>query len=107
MNNRFLASHLKPQDLFAIENLTEGLISKPIPFEDENGNRGYRILYVNKRTEPHKANLNTDYPLIQELALEDKKQKVLNEWIIEKKKYTFIKINELYKDCTFEFDWLN
>ncbi len=105
MDNKFPASHLDASVLFTIEKLEPGHISNVITYKDEENNSGYRILYVMKKTPPHTANLQDDYPLIQELALEKKKQEALNDWIFEKKSYTFIKISEQYKNCTFKFDW--
>lgn len=105
MDNKFLASHLDAPTLFAIEKLAENSVSRPIQYTNEEGVSGYRLVFVNKKTPPHKANLTDDYPLIHELALEDKKQKVLNEWIVDKKKFTFIRISEPYDNCNFEYNW--
>lgn len=107
MDNKFLASHLDAPTLFAIEKLPEQSVSRAIPYTNEEGQNGYRLVYVNKKTPPHKANLTDDYPLIHELALEGKKHDVLNEWIKDKKNYTFIKIVEPYNNCDFEYNWKN
>jgi len=107
MDNKFLASHLDAPTLFAIEKLPEQSVSRAIPYTNEEGQNGYRLVYINKKTPPHKANLTDDYPLIHELALEGKKHDVLNEWIKDKKNYTFIKIVEPYNNCDFEYNWKN
>lgn len=105
MDNKFLASHLDASALFAIEKLNVGQISQPITYVDDENNNGYRILYVSKKSPPHKANLVDDYPLIQELALNEKKNEKMNQWIIDKKGTTFIKIFEPYNSCNFTYEW--
>lgn len=107
MDNKFLASHLDAPTLFAIEKLPEQSVSRAIPYTNEEGQNGFRLVYINKKTPPHKANLTDDYPLIHELALESKKHEILNEWIKDKKNFTFIKIIEPYNNCNFEYNWIN
>ncbi len=105
MDNKFAASHLDASVLFAIEKIDVGSISSVISYRDEDNNNGYRIIKVLQKSPPHKANLQDDYPFIQQLALEDKKRQALNVWINDKKKQTFLKIFEPFQTCNFEFDW--
>jgi peptidyl-prolyl cis-trans isomerase SurA len=105
MDNKFPASHLDASVLFTIEKLEPGQISNVVSFKNDENNSGYRIIFVIKKTPPHTANLQDDYPLIHEFALNQKKQEALNAWIMEKKSYTFIKVSEQYDNCSFKFDW--
>ncbi len=54
-----------------------GEISDPYESVDENGKTLYKIIKVKSRTNPHRANLEQDYLLIQNMALGIKKQKLL------------------------------
>lgn len=105
MDNKFAASHLDASVLFAVEKIEVGGISSVISYRDDDNRNGYRIISVLQKTAPHKANLQDDYPFIQQLALEHKKRQSLNTWVIDKKKQTFFKIFEPYNTCNFEFDW--
>lgn len=105
LDNKFKASHLDASVLFAVEKINVGDITEAISYTDDENRSGYRIIRVLQKTPPHKANLQDDYPYIQELALEHKKRQELNKWILEKKKQTYIKIFEPYHNCNFEFDW--
>ena len=53
----------------------------------------------------HKPNLIEDYDVIKNAALDDKKQKVLKKWVLNKVKVTSIKVSDKYKDCAFIKDW--
>jgi len=105
MDNKFPASHLDASVLFFIEKLEPGQVSNVVTYKNDEGNNGYRIIYITKKNPPHAANLQDDYPLIQELVVEIKKKEALNAWIMEKKSYTYIKVSEQYKSCSFKFDW--
>ncbi len=105
MDQKFLASHLDASVLFAVENVEIGNTSNVLSYKDELNNSGYRIIKVVHKVAPHVANLNDDYPYIQELALEAKKMEAMNKWIIEKKQQTFIQIFEPYIECNFTYDW--
>ncbi len=101
----FEADELDPKVFFVIDKLEVGEISTPVPFKTDDNKDAYRILYLKKRTEPHKANLKDDYDKIQMWALEQKKQQVIQDWVAVKIDKTFIKINDSYKDCEFANNW--
>ena len=47
--------------------------------------------------------LKNDYQKIQNLALEEIKQKYVDEWVNTKVESTYIKIDDEYKDCEYRF----
>jgi peptidyl-prolyl cis-trans isomerase SurA len=101
----FEIDQLDPKVSFVIDKLEVGEVSAPVQFQTEDTKDAYRILYLKRRTEPHKANLRQDYDRIQAFALENKKQEVINEWIEDKASQTYIRINDSYKDCDFTNQW--
>lgn len=103
----FEASAIDRQLSFIINRLQVGEVSTPLPFKDADGKDAYRIVMIKKKTDAHKANLNDDYARIQEWALGDKKNKVIEEWIANKSKRAYVKINENLFDCDFKFNWTN
>ena len=90
---------------FVISRLEEGEISDPVPMNTKENQDAYRIVMVKKRVEAHKANLTDDYNLIQGWALEQKKQQAREKWIREKANKAYIRIDENFADCDFNFDW--
>lgn len=103
----FEMDQLDPKVSFVISKLEVGEISAPVQFQTEDTKDAYRILYLKKRTEPHQANLKQDYDRIQESALANKKQEVINDWIEDKASQTYVRINDSYKDCNFINQWAN
>jgi len=104
--NRFESDELEPSVFFVIDKLEEGEISKSVPFLTESGEDAFRILYLEKRTKPHRANLKDDYNKIQSWALEEKRGRVINDWVNEKIEDTYIKINDKYHSCPFMNNWI-
>ena len=98
---------LEPALFFVIDKMSEGEISESVLLQDPRKSPGYRILKLNKRTEPHRASLEKDYQKIKTAALADKEQEVLQEWMSEAVERTYIKIEEEYtKGCNFMQPWI-
>lgn len=73
--------------------LEEGEISKPKPFNvgsAGNTRPAYRIIRLDKRVPRHTASLKTDYKLIKNMALHDKKLRVMKQWMAKLKNKTYI-----------------
>ncbi len=77
-----------------------GDISQPTSFEDEQGKKGVRIVYLKSRSEPHRMNLQDDYSKISQFALEEKKSKALDKWLAEKIPTYYIMVDDdMVKEC--------
>jgi peptidyl-prolyl cis-trans isomerase SurA len=74
--------------------LTVGEYSQPIAFENEQGKKGVRILYLKSRTSPHRMNLHDDYSRISQFALEEKKSKTMEQWLLNKIPSYYISIDK-------------
>lgn len=98
---------MDPQIFYIIDNMKPGEVSKPVPAESFDGKKGYRIIKLISKTEPHLAKFETDYAKIQSAALASKQNEVIANWIKGKVATTFIKISDEYKDCPFDNKWTN
>ena len=49
----------------------------------------------------------TDFQQIKQLALQDKQQKKLDEWIVKHQQNTYVSINPSYQRCNFKYpNWI-
>lgn len=90
---------------FVIGKLGVGTVSDPLPMVTSDNKDAFRLVMVKNKVAAHKANLNDDYALIQSWTLNRKNQDVISEWIKNKVKKAYIKIDEDYADCDFQFEW--
>lgn len=97
----FELKQLSSKDYLVVRDMKVGEISKPYESTDENTKVVYKAVRLKSKTDPHKANMNQDYTLLQNMALADKKQRIIEEWIHEKQSETFIHIDDSFMDCSF------
>lgn len=90
---------------FVINRLKEGVVSDPVPMTTTENKDAFRLVMVKKVIPAHPANLTDDYSLIQGWALNQKNQDVIRAWIRNKAKKAFIRIDEDYAGCDFQFEW--
>lgn len=88
----FYLNQLDKALLDIVSKLKEGEISFPRRIEYSASSYGYHIVYLEKKTPQHLANLEQDYSEIKKLADEYKRQRKYDEWIEELKKKIFWEI---------------
>lgn len=94
------------QKLFlTVERMKAGELSRPVRTQAPDGKESYNIFFLKSRTEPHVANLQDDYQKIQNAALVNKQNTVIEQWINNKMAKTFVKIHDDFKDCPFTHQW--
>lgn len=97
----FEYSELETNDYILLRDMSVGDVSAPFESKDKNGKIIYKLIKLKSRTEPHRADLQTDYHLFRNFALREKNMKVINDWIKDKQKETYIKVDEALKPCDF------
>lgn len=84
---------------FQVDTMPLNRTSKPLLMQTQEGKSLYHIVMVKSRTQPHKANLKDDYQKIQEVVMQEKQAKALNDWVEKKRKTTFIQIQSDFGIC--------
>jgi peptidyl-prolyl cis-trans isomerase SurA len=90
---------LEKTDFDVIKNMNVGEVSNPYESRDEKGRIVYKIIRLKERSDPHRANLRSDYSFLSDAALNDKMHKVIKEWVDEKIESSYIYIEESFKRC--------
>ena len=99
-------NQIDPEMSVIVDQLKLGGISRPAQYMDMFQRKpGIRILRLDARTKPHRANLRDDYKLVQEATLNEKKQKKIDEWIEENIQQIYIYVDTDYKKCPFKYNW--
>ncbi|MFT3886067.1 MAG: peptidylprolyl isomerase [Flavobacteriales bacterium] len=105
-SQRWSVGDLDQKTAFVLDKLAVGEISAPQPIGEGEGKQGYRILRLNKRTEPHVMDLVQDYPLVQQAAEGKTKQRAVDSWMREKLSGTYVRVIPDYAGCPFQHQWI-
>ena len=98
-NTFFEIGDLEPDIYFTIDSMKVGSISSPFEYSEPTGDTYYRIIQLQSRTAPHRANLEQDYSKIQKAAIDSKTNEYINEWVEERIEATYIDIDTRYDGC--------
>lgn len=106
-SSKFEIDRLDKQVFLAIEGMNPSEVKGPFVMQTQDAKQAYRVVKLVSRSEPHKANLTDDYQMISNMAKDDSKSKLIEEWVNRKLPRTYVKISDNYKDCEFQFKWLS
>lgn len=90
------------EDYNALMRLKVGEVSNSFQTTDLNGNQLSKIVKLVQIIPPHTASLTDDYIRIEEMALEDKQNKVYKKWLNSKIDGMYIYIDPAYRSDEFE-----
>jgi Parvulin-like peptidyl-prolyl isomerase len=100
---RFEMQELPPEIGRIVYNMQVGEISKPFTMITNKQKDVVAIVKLNARTETHKANLADDYQAIKAMVEHQKRTDLLNDWIVNKQKTTYVRISEGWRNCDFQY----
>ena len=103
----FEIDQIKPQDYAALKDMEPGQICDPIESLDNEGRDGnlvYKILRLDSIIPAHTASFERDYTELQGDVRAIKQAEAIDQFINDKIKVTYIKIDPLFQDCEFELD---
>jgi peptidyl-prolyl cis-trans isomerase SurA len=101
----FEIDELEREVYYAIEQLEPGELSSPQPFYTPTGSQAYRLLLLRDQTEPHQANLDQDYSKIQAAALQQKRARIMEDWLTQRLGRTYLRVDAVFGDCTEAERW--
>jgi peptidyl-prolyl cis-trans isomerase SurA len=91
---------LDPSWRRTIQDLEEGEISRPTKVKLLNGDQAYHIVRLDRRTPAHRASLEMDYERIRRLALQDKRNREMREWIDSLRDEVYVDIRVTQDDLS-------
>jgi peptidyl-prolyl cis-trans isomerase SurA len=88
-----------------VSDLNPGDVSKTHIYDTPTGGKAFRIMKLVSRSQPHQADLKTDYQIIQAAALAEKQGEAVTKYINKMKETMYIQISPDYKTCDFQYNW--
>lgn len=101
--SRFQMKDLPTEVARVVDTLKVGQISKPFTLTKSNGKTSCAIVKLKSRVEGHRATITEDFQVMKQVVMAKMRQKVLNDWVVDKIKHTYVRMNDRYKDCKYEY----
>lgn len=101
--SRFKMDELPPEVARAIDTLKIGGISASFQMINARGKTVCAIAKLKNRVEGHKATITEDFQVMKAVVENKRRMEKLHQWVCDKIKATYVRINERYKDCKFEY----
>ena len=102
LTSRFQMRNLAPEVARVVDTMKVGAISKSFTMINEKGKLVGAIVKLKNRVEAHKATITEDFQVMRNVVLAQRRQDVIREWLADKIKHTYVRMNDRYKDCEFE-----
>lgn len=107
-SNLFQMSQLPPEVGKIIDKMEVGDLSEPFLMINAKTQREQvAIVKLNRRIEGHKADLADDYQTLKGIYEEHKRGDIIENWIKQKQKSTYVYIEDNWRNCEFKYDWLH
>ncbi|MCH5222777.1 MAG: peptidylprolyl isomerase [Muribaculaceae bacterium] len=90
-----------------IEKMNPGDVSEAFIMKNNNHKDVAAIVKLTERIPGHRANLSDDYSLIKRMYENYKKEQILKEWLENKIKQTYVRIEPGWQNCEFKYEgWI-
>ena len=106
-SSKFELKDLPSEVAKVVANMQVGEVSKAFPMINSRGKQVCVIAKLKNRVEGHRATMAEDFQTLKNVVLEKERTKVLHDWVVNKIKNTYVRVNDRYKDCDFEYQgWI-
>ncbi|MDE5701062.1 peptidylprolyl isomerase [uncultured Bacteroides sp.] len=102
--SKFEMQELPPEIAKVVDKMKVGEISEAFTMiPQKTGKEECVIVKLKSRINGHKATISEDYQNLKEIVLEKRRDEMLDKWIREKQKRTYVRINENWSNCAFKY----
>ena len=103
--SRFEMQELPPEIAKVVDKMKVGEISDAFTMiPEKTGKEVCVVVKLKSRINGHKATITDDYQSLKNVVLEKRRSEVLDEWIREKQKRTYVRIKDSWKhNCAFKY----
>lgn len=103
LSPRFELQELPQEVAKVVYGMEIGEISRPFVMMDRKGKEVCAIVKLKNRIEGHKATPTEDFQVVKDVVIAAMKEEKLKEWIKEKQRTTYVRINGEWCDCEFQY----
>ena len=90
-----------------VAGLNVGAMSKPFLMTDSKGKEVVAMVKLRDKVDGHRATMKDDYQILQNVVQAKISEEKIEKWIRDKQKVTYVRINEDWRNCDFQYDgWI-
>ena len=106
-SSKFRMQDLPPEVAKAVDTLEVGEISKSFIMINQRGKTVCVIAKLKNRIPGHKATVTEDFQTLKDVVLNKRREELIHQWVVDKIKNVYTRLNDNYKDCHFEYEgWI-
>ena len=105
--SKFRMQDLPTEIARVVDTLKVGQVSDAFQMINSRGKTVCAIVMLKSRVEGHRATITEDFQAMKDVVLRSRRDAYLKDWVKEKLKTIYVRVNDRYKDCTFEYEgWI-
>ena len=106
-SSKFRMQDLPPEIAKAVDTLQVGEISRAFRMINQRGKTVCVIAKLKNRIDGHKATVTEDFQVLKDVVLQKRQNERIHQWVVDKIKNTYTRLNDHYTDCKFEYEGWN
>ncbi|MDL2291618.1 peptidylprolyl isomerase [Bacteroides sp. OttesenSCG-928-F21] len=102
--SRFEMQQLPQEIAKVVDKMNVGEISKAFSMiNQKDGKEVCAVVKLKSRINGHKATITDDYQQLKDIVIQKRQEELLQKWVVEKQKRTYVRINENWRNCKFKY----
>lgn len=101
--SRFQLQELPPEVAKVVSTMNTGEISKPFLMVNAKDKEVCAIVKLKTHIKAHRASMSEDFQVLKDVVLAKLQEEKIRQWIKDKQQSTYIRINEDWSNCEFEY----
>ena len=107
ITSRFKMQDLPPEVAKVIDTMQVGQVSHAFQLINQRGKTVCVIAKLKSRIVGHKASISEDFQTLKDVVLEHRQNDRVHQWVVDKIKSVYTRLNSGYLDCKFEYEgWI-
>lgn len=105
--SKFKMEDLPPEIAKVVDTLKVGEVSRAFKMINSKGKDVCVLAKLKSKIDGHKATMTEDFQTLKDVVLAKKREETLHNWVVNKIKTTYVRVNDRYKNCDFEYQgWI-
>ena len=107
ITSRFRMQDLPSEVAKVVDTMQVGQVSRAFKMINQRGKTVCVVVKLKNRIDGHKASISEDFQTLKDVVLQRRQNDCIHQWVVNKIKSIYTRLNDDYKDCQFEYEgWI-